>query len=127
MRRGGNPSPCWKPHTTTRNRCGRAAYEAVDEWIRLSVIDTLLLWTHGNAKVCIHAPDPLRPQPVWTAAWRPGLVVCTGCTHLLKAVGDADKTCDCCGHVCAGTDFDDPIYPSTIWRGPLAYQFGTCR
>jgi len=110
-----------------RQQVQAAAYTTVDEWIRLGVIDTLLLWIDGRARTCIHAPDPLRPQPVWTAAWKPGLVVCTRCIGLLKAVGVADRTCDCCGHICVGVDSDDPVFTSTVWLGALAYQFGTCR
>jgi hypothetical protein len=104
-----------------------AEYETVDEWIRLGVIDTLLRWTDGRANTCMHNPRLERPQPVWSAAWKPGLVVCTRCMHLLKAVGDADMTCDCCGHVCDGADADDPVYTTTVWLGALAYMVGTCR
>jgi hypothetical protein len=108
-------------------RVAPAEYGTVDEWVRLGVIDTLLRWSEGRADTCMHDPHLRRPQPVWSAAWKPGLVVCTYCMHLLKAIGDADMTCDCCGHLCAGADSGDAVWTTTVWLGALAYSVGTCR
>jgi hypothetical protein len=102
------------------------APHTVDDWIRLGALDTLVGWIGGSGKTCLHQPHWRRPQPVWSAAWRPGLVVCSNCLHLLQVVGDADRTCDCCGRVCAGDDAGDPIYTTIVWCGALAYQCGTC-
>jgi hypothetical protein len=99
---------------------------AVPDWIRLGLLDTFLRWAAGSARVCMHNPDPRRPEPVFCAAWKPGLVVCGRCTPMLRAIGDADKTCDCCGHVCGGVESDDPIRTVTVWLGGLAYQAGMC-
>ena len=74
----------------------------------------------------MHAPTHRRPEPVFSAAWRPGLVVCTQCLHLLGVTGVADRTCDRCGHVCDGIEAGDPIYSGTVFVGELGYQFGTC-
>src|SRR5690606_34913467 len=51
-------------------------------WVRLSVLDSLVRWFAGTADTCIHNPHPSRPQPVMSAAWKPGLVVCGRCTRL---------------------------------------------
>jgi len=98
----------------------------VAEWFRLGALDTLIRWINGTAKTCTHAPSPYRPEPVWSCAWKPGLVVCSYCTPMLKAIGEADKICDGCGHLCEGVEHDDPIRTTTAWVGGLAYQAGTC-
>jgi len=100
---------------------------SIDDWLRLGLLDTFLTWASGHARVCIHAPDFRRPEPVWAAAWKPGLVVCTRCTRLLKVFGDADKTCDRCGRITAGVEANDPIYTLTTLLGSFTYQAGACR
>ncbi len=99
----------------------------VDDWLRLGLLDTLIRWTAGNARTCVHMPNPNNPEPVWSCAWRPGLVVCTYCLHLFKLVGDADKVCDCCGRTVSGIENDDGIFTLTVWIGALAYQAGACK
>lgn len=108
------------------DRVGWVPPTEIDEWIRLGALDTLILWVDGRARTCMHSPDYRRPQPVFSCAWRPGLVVCMGCLHLLNVAGEADKTCDRCGHICEGVDADDGIYTGTVWLGALGFQFGTC-
>ena len=66
-------------------------------------------------------PNPDRPEPVFAAAWKPGLIVCALCTPLLKLVGEADKTCDGCGHACAGVDVGDGICTVTVMLSALSY------
>ena len=109
---------------------GTARYHpsaGIDDWLRLALLDTLIAWTAGTAKTCLHMPDWRRPEPVWSAAWKPGLVVCSRCLYLLEvASAQIDRTCDCCGHVTAGVDAGDPIYPTTVWFGQLAYSAGAC-
>jgi len=97
-------------------------------WVRLSVLDSLVRWFAGTADTCIHNPHPSRPQPVMSAAWKPGLVVCGRCTRLLGAPPDseADRTCDACGHVVAGLDAGEPIYPFTVVCGLLMHAAGVC-
>ena len=99
---------------------------AVADWLRLGLLDTLLRWVTGRAKTCIHMPDHRNPEPAWSAAWKPGLVVCTACLQLLNVVGVTAKVCDLCGHVCAGVEADDPIHSVTVWSGALAYIAGAC-
>jgi hypothetical protein len=97
-------------------------------WIRIGIIEALVTWLGDKARTCMHNPQPDRPQPILAAAWKPGLVVCKQCTHLLPFVRNsvADRTCDGCGHLCAGAEHDDPIYPSTVRFGVLTYMFGIC-
>lgn len=98
----------------------------VDDWLRLGLLDTFCRWVAGTARTCLHMPEPRRPEPVWSCAWKPGLIVCSACLHLLKVFGDADKVCDCCGHVCTGLENGDGIATLTVWFGGLAYQAGAC-
>lgn len=65
---------------------------------------------------------------MYAAAWRPGLVVCAACLVLLTlpARSVATRTCDGCGHVCAGVDAGDPIHPCAVGFGSLIYRFGVC-
>lgn len=97
-------------------------------WVRLSVIDTLVKWWAGQNDSCLHAPHPMRPQPVCSVAWKPGLIVCGDCTHLLDIPRNsaADRTCDGCGKVTAGLEAGDPIYPFTVVCGVLSHGVGVC-
>ena len=94
-------------------------------WVRLNVLDTIVGWSAGHGQVCVHQPHPSRPQPVVAAAWKPGLVACGHCTHLLriKSGSIADRTCDGCGSV----DPHDGLYPTTVTVGPLIYSLGVCQ
>ena len=117
----------WTRHAKG-DRLGWIPRDDVDGWLRLGLLDTLLGWLGGYGRTCMHSPSHLRPEPepVFSCAWRPGLVVCAHCLHLLDIVGAADLSCDCCGRVCEGLDADDPIYTGTVWLGELAFEFGTC-
>lgn len=97
-------------------------------WIRLGVIEAWVGYCSGRAATCIHAPSAERPTPVFAAAWKPGLVVCGQCIRLTspRAGSLKDRTCDGCGHECAGVDAGDPIYPSGAQMGSLIFQFGVC-
>lgn len=97
------------------------------EWLRLSMLDTFIGWVRGTGRTCLHAPHPLRPEPVSACAWKPGIVVCAQCHPLLAAHGDRDRTCDRCGHLCDGIDAGDPIYPFVVWFGALAFHTGLCQ
>jgi hypothetical protein len=97
-------------------------------WAWLGALDTLVGWIQGTARTCLHTPHPERPEPVFAAAWRPGVVACRRCTHLLR-VGSAirDATCDGCGHVCLGVAAGDGITPSAFPFGPLTFWAGACK
>jgi hypothetical protein len=97
-------------------------------WLRLSVLHAWSGFINSTADTCTHSPSWDRPEPVFAAAWRPDLIVCTSCLRLLhqKRGSVADRTCDGCGHVCAGPDEGDGIFPGSIRLGPLVYQYGAC-
>lgn len=98
----------------------------VPDWLRLGALDALCQWAAGTGSTCVHMPTTDRPQPVWAVAWKPGLVVCTGCSAMLKPVGVIEKVCDSCGHVCQGVDAGDPITDVSIVVGTLSYSAGVC-
>ena len=100
---------------------GALDYTNIPDWLRLRLVDTLARFAAGTLDVCRHAPRIDRPQPVVSAVWRPGLIACLPCIHLIKATGTDDRTCDKCGHVCAGL-----IHACSITYGPLIYFYGLC-
>lgn len=95
------------------------------EWVRLGMYDAMLKWSEDAVITCIHQPKFAKPEPVFAAAWKPGVVVCARCTHLLAVTGVADTICDGCGHQCTGLP-DDGIAPVTAFTGSLGYQMGVC-
>lgn len=98
------------------------------DWLRLGVLHTLAAWVDGTGSTCMHSPDPRRPMPVAAAAWKPDLVICTSCTHLLSLPdNDTDRTCDACGRVTTGPEHDDSLTTGALTCGPLRYFFGVCR
>ena len=99
------------------------------DWVRLGLISAFMGWILGRSSTCLHNPDPRYPQPIAAAAWKPGLVVCGRCAHLLAIPRNSvkDRTCDGCGRVTTGPENDDGIWPNTIVHGPLVYSLGTCR
>lgn len=99
---------------------------ATPEWLRLGAFHALVEFLTGAGRTCLHDPRPRNPQPLFSAAWKPGLVVCAGCTHLFAVKGEASKLCDGCGHVCAGPEHGDGIYEVTVMAGPLGYCAGLC-
>lgn len=98
------------------------------DWARLGALAALVTWLGGRGSTCVHSPHPIRPQPIVAAAWRPDLMVCAACTHLLRLPcnNPADRTCDACGRVCTGVDAGDPIWPASFVIGPLQYLLGAC-
>lgn len=107
------------------HKSGWVARESLVDWVRLGMYDALAEWFFGRAVTCVHQPTPRFPQPMFAAAWKPGLVVCERCVDLLAVTGVANKTCDGCGHVCEGPP-DDGITPVTTFVGSLGYQVGVC-
>ncbi|MFD8556804.1 hypothetical protein ACFV1N_05885 [Streptosporangium canum] len=95
------------------------------DWVRLGFLDTIARWVTGQAATCTHNPHPARPQPILTAAWKPGLVVCSACAHLLQLPkGSArDRTCDGCGVIVPGSG---TIWSTAVTHGGLVYQVGVC-
>lgn len=102
--------------------------DEVPDAVLVSILHELMQWGAGRQRTCIHRPDPARPQPVLAAAWKPGVVVCPACTHLLRLPRGSvkDRTCDLCGHVAAGPP-TDPVLPVAAAYGPFVYLYGCCR
>ncbi|CAN5802143.1 hypothetical protein BH10ACT9_BH10ACT9_36520 [soil metagenome] len=94
----------------------------VAAWLRLGALDALVGWLTNACSTCLHSPNPARPQPIWSAAWKPNLVVCTPCLRLLKVSGVADRLCDCCGTDTLG----EGIATVTVVLGAMVYQAGAC-
>jgi len=105
---------------------GGIDFPNVPDWLRLTLVDTWAGFIEGTIDTCQHAPRIDRPEPVVSAVWRPGLIVCAHCIHLTKATGASDLTCDRCGRVCAGLDHGEGIHPCSLTFGPLVYFFGLC-
>ncbi|SQD96281.1 hypothetical protein FMEAI12_3560026 [Parafrankia sp. Ea1.12] len=101
----------------------RAAADEIPEWIRFGVVEALVTFSARRATTCQHAPDPARPQPVYAAAWRPGVIACAACCgFLFRLAGDRDRTCDRCGHI----ERERGVYPCSVALGPLTFMFGLC-
>ncbi|MEZ5184770.1 MAG: hypothetical protein R2720_03410 [Candidatus Nanopelagicales bacterium] len=99
----------------------------IPPWVRLQVLDVWASWHEGTAETCTCWPVPQNLETVVTALWRPGLVACPDCARvLLRARGDKDRTCDLCGHVVAGLDAGEPIYPRTLAYGHMLVSWGEC-
>ncbi|MEV8638924.1 hypothetical protein AB0395_45445 [Streptosporangium sp. NPDC051023] len=98
------------------------------DWVRLGLLAALITWCSGKSGTCTHVPNPMRPQPVAAAAWKPNLVVCDACRHLLSIPrGSAkDRTCDGCGVITEGIDHGDPIWPVSVAHGGFVYLVGVC-
>lgn len=104
-----------------------AGHLTIPAWARLGALDTLATWVMGGGRTCMHNVTHLRPQPIFAAAWRPGLVVCWNCLHLLhNADPIVDATCDGCGYVCRGVQHGDGIRPAGMTVGLLTYRVGVC-
>jgi len=109
-------------------RSGWMRTRDIPEWIRLGALDALMGWYTGKADTCRHSPSPDHPQPINAAAWKPGLIVCLQCTHLLKCRPGSleERTCDGCGHECTGPENDDGVWPGLTQAGVLLYEYGVC-
>lgn len=96
---------------------------ALPGWFRLGAHDTYTAWLAGNVRTCVHNPDPDRPAPTFAVAWRPRLVVCIRCPHLIKATRAEDVICDGCGRDTTGHG----ITPNTVVIGNgMSYTAGAC-
>jgi hypothetical protein len=106
-----------------------APHAAVPQWIWLNLLLAYATWAAGTGSTCMHSPHVSRPQPVFAAAWKPGLVVCAACVHVLALPrGSAgDRRCDGCGRVTTGPENGDGIHPGRAQYGPLLLAYGTCR
>lgn len=97
------------------------------EWVRYGLLTAVVAWTVGEAQTCPHSPDPRHPQPVTAAAWKPGLVVCVRCPHLLELPRDSAEnwTCDGCRTV-VNPGEGGRIKALTLSYGAFTYRIGIC-
>lgn len=105
------------------HRGGEVALAAVPFAVFAPLLETLSAWTGGRAQTCLHNPVAAHPQPVYAAAWRPGLVTCAGCQHLfhLASRSDAAHRCDLCGVVDRGG-----MTAHGVQYGVITFWVGTC-
>lgn len=110
-------------HTETWHDLG-----ATPGWLRLEVLARVSGYMAHTIDTCVHNPHAEQLAPVFAAACRPNLITCMLCTHLLqmRSGSDADRTCDACGHICAGLDQGEGIYPGVSRYGLLVFMYGTC-
>jgi hypothetical protein len=98
------------------------------DWLHDSIDLLLASWFTGRARTCMHQLDHRHPQPVFSAAWAPDLIVCGDCVHLLRIADPIkDATCDRCGYVTTGLANNDGIHGDAVTYLSLTYQFGLCR
>lgn len=97
----------------------------VPAWVRLGALSVTTAWVAGKARTCMHSPRPDGPVACWAVAWKPDLVVCPQCLHLLDAGGEVEEyRCDCCGRI--SLEEDGGIAVSTLVTGSLMYRAGAC-
>ncbi len=104
---------------------GLPAWAALPAWLRLDVTSTLVSFAAGTGSTCMHAPHLGRAEPLHAAVWKPGLVTCMSCSHLLEVHGPAAHTCDACGRVCPPTH-EDGVRLVALAVGPVLFVTGCC-
>ncbi len=113
------------------SKTGETMHAAADvpDWLRMDLLSRVAAFGAGTADTCMHSPSPDLPQMVFAAACKPNLVVCGPCANLLSFPSGSipGRTCDACGHVCAGPEADDGIYPGLTRLGHIVFSYGVCR
>lgn len=105
---------------------GLPAWTTLPGWLRLSVTSTLVGFAAGTGSTCMHGPHLGRAEPLHAAIWKPGLVTCMSCSHLLAlGRGPAAHTCDGCGRVCPPTH-EDGVRLVALAVGPVLFVTGCC-
>lgn len=103
---------------------GPTAPVEVPDWIRLGMIAVATAWVADEVRTCMHNLRPDGAVPGWAVAWKPDLVVCPECLHLLEAGGVEEFRCDCCGRIslpkAGGVGY------TTVATDSLLYRAGAC-
>lgn len=84
-------------------------------WLRCRLVDLTTRLSTGTLPTCGHLAIPAS-----VALWD-GVARCRGCMPSSRLIGDADRTCDRCGHLCRGV-----IYPVVLALGAVVVSFGLC-
>ncbi|WP_018601021.1 hypothetical protein [Mycobacterium sp. 155] len=96
----------------------------VPMWVRLGMLSVTTAWVAGEARTCMHDPRPDGSVPGWAVAWKPDLVACPQCLHLLEAGGIEEYRCDCCGRI--SLPEDGGVRVASVGNGSLLYRAGAC-
>jgi LSD1 subclass zinc finger protein len=95
----------------------------IPDSVGLRIVELLTEWACGSGiRTCVHGPHPSRPQPIVSALWRPGLIVCPRCTHMLRLPrGSVEELrCDLC------TQIGESIHSDCVVWGALTVLYGAC-
>jgi hypothetical protein len=104
---------------------GGASPTEVPMWIRLGLLSATTAWVADTTRTCMHCPRPDGPVPGWAAAWKPSLVVCPQCLHMLATGGGVEEyRCDGCGRI--SMPEDGGVRVASLSTGALTYRFGAC-
>jgi hypothetical protein len=99
-----------------------ATHGPAPDWMRMATTAALVSWgVFRDAATCSHQPHPARPQPVYAAAFRPGLVTCQRCIPALIDGTDPHR-CDRCGETKAET-----CLMGSMQLGAMTWLFHVCR
>lgn len=73
-------------------------------WLAVKLTAQRQAWVSGVARTCTHDPKPGRSL-AHMCSWKPELVVCPQCTHLLSITENdpSSNRCDCCDRDVAET------------------------
>lgn len=97
----------------------------VPMWVRLGMLSVTTAWVAGDARTCMHDPRADGAVPGWAVAWKPNLVACPQCLHLLEAGGGVEEyRCDCCGRV--SLPEHGGVAVATVGNGSLLYRAAAC-
>jgi hypothetical protein len=98
-----------------------ATHGPAPDWMRMATTAALVSWgVFREAVTCSHQPDPARPQPVYAAAFRPGLVTCQQCIPALIH-GTDPHHCDRCGETKTET-----CLMGSMQLGTMTWLFHIC-
>lgn len=104
---------------------GAASADEVPMWVRLGTLSAVSAWVADQARTCLHDPRADGPVPGLAAAWKPGLVVCPQCLHMLATGGGVEEyRCDGCGRI--SLPEDGGVRVASLSTGALTYRFGAC-
>ena len=98
------------------------------DWLKIKIRGQLNTWRAGKARTCMHNPTYGAGNSVFLVAWKPDLVVCLECPHLVALAphDPEDRRCDSCGRLTEGTA-DDRTYSARInLAGGVLYGFAVC-
>lgn len=89
-------------------------------FVRLFVVETVTAWLDGRASTCLHSIRPTPGVQAFMAVRKPGLVVCSHCTRLLRPPPDQEHVCDSCGR-------EDPtVRTNALNLGRAVIEYGLC-